>query len=409
MPPKAEEQRPNLPTTVALMGLLQLAAPARDGQSDTGAPWVETPWGQRRQSHTFVANTAQPNRYRDIIDQATWQLENYRRNPVILWMHDWDDQPIGRGEVWIDGEGTPDARLMVRVSYDLAREAAADICRQVEEGYLSAVSIYANFGACTWRCELPEADPRYHAGWGRVLSYGDLYEISIVTVAGDANALKQALAAAQGDAHTPPPATPASQPTPGESMLRALILAALALPDATTDEQIAATVTDTKNRADKAEGAARKALGLAAADPLPDDVEARLVAAANPAGMISLVEASRLAAEARASAATDPKVAATAAVKDAVKAGKLLPSLEGHFLSWAEKDAAACTAALAGLVPAVPLTAQASPATAPTSKAPTERERSVSAAFRLTDEQIARARAKNNLINGRDVSADKED
>lgn len=362
-------QRPELSNTVALMGLVQLAASDRRAAA---AKMIATPDGERREWHIFVANTGEPNRYSDIIDQATWQLENYQRNPVILWMHDLNRQPLGRGEVWIEGEGTPTARLMVKVSWDLAREDAREVARQVEEGFLSAVSISAAFAQAMWRSDLPEGDPRFKAtGWGRVLSYGDLREVSIVTVPGDANALRQALLAALGDPPAPSPAPPASTtPNAEVSMLRTLMLAALAFAPAaeSTDEQIADAAESYRKRAELAEGAVRKTLSLPADAPIPADVEARLAAATDKTGLISLTEAATLLSAAT-SAGPSAAELCKAQVTAAVKAGTLAPAVEAHFCVWAEKDPAGCSAALAKLGPAIPLASQVSTTAAATAAA----------------------------------------
>jgi len=36
---------------------------------------------------TFIASTDDVDRYSDIIDQGSWILENYKKNPVILFNH----------------------------------------------------------------------------------------------------------------------------------------------------------------------------------------------------------------------------------------------------------------------------------------------------------------------------------
>jgi len=54
--------------------------------------------GSDAQSRTvrYVLSTASPDRMRDTIDPAGWQLDNYRKNPVLLWGHDKKLPPIGR-------------------------------------------------------------------------------------------------------------------------------------------------------------------------------------------------------------------------------------------------------------------------------------------------------------------------
>ena len=53
----------------------------------------------------FVASTAAPDRYGDIVDQATWKLDNYRANPVVQVDHDYRvESTVGRGlAVVVDG------------------------------------------------------------------------------------------------------------------------------------------------------------------------------------------------------------------------------------------------------------------------------------------------------------------
>lgn len=45
----------------------------------------------------FVLSTASEDRGGDTIAQDGWRLENYKKNPVILWGHDQRIPPIGRG------------------------------------------------------------------------------------------------------------------------------------------------------------------------------------------------------------------------------------------------------------------------------------------------------------------------
>lgn len=44
----------------------------------------------------FVVSTAGVDRDGDRVMQDGWSLDNYRRNPVVLWGHKSDDPPIGR-------------------------------------------------------------------------------------------------------------------------------------------------------------------------------------------------------------------------------------------------------------------------------------------------------------------------
>jgi HK97 family phage prohead protease len=43
----------------------------------------------------FVMSEESPDRVGDVIDAKGWQLEEFKRNPVALWMHE-HDKPIGK-------------------------------------------------------------------------------------------------------------------------------------------------------------------------------------------------------------------------------------------------------------------------------------------------------------------------
>ena len=42
----------------------------------------------------FVASTEAEDRYGDVIEQEGWNLADFRKNPIALWMHD-HKSPIG--------------------------------------------------------------------------------------------------------------------------------------------------------------------------------------------------------------------------------------------------------------------------------------------------------------------------
>lgn len=44
----------------------------------------------------FVLSTNDEDRTGDTVDQSGWRLENYLRNPVVLWSHSNNTPPIGR-------------------------------------------------------------------------------------------------------------------------------------------------------------------------------------------------------------------------------------------------------------------------------------------------------------------------
>jgi len=45
---------------------------------------------------TLIASTSDPDRDSDIIVQSGWRLENYCKNPIMLWAHDYKSVPLAR-------------------------------------------------------------------------------------------------------------------------------------------------------------------------------------------------------------------------------------------------------------------------------------------------------------------------
>jgi len=47
----------------------------------------------------FILSTAAVDRHGDTVSQAGWKLDNYRKNPVVLFGHDQNSPPVGRAPV----------------------------------------------------------------------------------------------------------------------------------------------------------------------------------------------------------------------------------------------------------------------------------------------------------------------
>lgn len=95
--------------------------------------------GNGPRTFTFTISTAQVDRMGDTIAVDGWQLDAYRRNPVVLWAHAYTSLPVGRAlRVWKDGgalmatmEFTPEG--VVRFNDTVAA--------MVRDGWLNAVSV----------------------------------------------------------------------------------------------------------------------------------------------------------------------------------------------------------------------------------------------------------------------------
>lgn len=87
----------------------------------------------------FVASTENVARDGVALSMARMDLEAYRKNPVVLWAHDYGGRnlPIGRADARVEGQ-----RLLADVTFDEAGDSfAAAVADKYRRGFLSAVSI----------------------------------------------------------------------------------------------------------------------------------------------------------------------------------------------------------------------------------------------------------------------------
>ena len=132
----------------------------------------------------FVVSTSIEARDGHIVDQSSWNLEPYKRNPVVLWAHDYSLPPIGRSE---EIEVVND-QLESTVVWDTGSDLGAQVARQYAEGFLSAVSVGWMHGKVTPRSEFGGDHP-WHGERGVVFQDNEMLEHSAVPVPTDAHAL----------------------------------------------------------------------------------------------------------------------------------------------------------------------------------------------------------------------------
>jgi hypothetical protein len=138
---------------------------------------------------TFVASSTAVNRYGFALRHDGWRVENYHRNPVVLWAHDDRRPPIGRGRAALRG-----GHLMTDIEFDRADPFAAAIEQKYRAGFLNAVSV--GFDFVDGRGQVLNNWQRMSADQIRDEAFYDLAEVSAVPVPADPNALKQTLSAA---------------------------------------------------------------------------------------------------------------------------------------------------------------------------------------------------------------------
>jgi len=131
----------------------------------------------------FIASTGSTDRYGDIIDQNGWELEAYRRNPVVLLNHQTNQLPIGKGTVEV-----VDGNLMIDVQFDKEDELAQKVEHKAKNGFMHAVSVGFNPVEAINRSELPEEHKAYSKRGGNYFTKAELLEVSVVTIPANSEA-----------------------------------------------------------------------------------------------------------------------------------------------------------------------------------------------------------------------------
>ena len=142
-------------------------------------------------SITYVVSDETPDRVGDIIAVKGWQIESYKKNPVILWGHDQSIPPIGRGN-------------NVRRRYGAQPRLTADIEFAPAEAHEFADTIYqlaaSDFIRATSVGFMPKEvkelsdKERKSLGlgkYGQFYSKSELMEISVVGVPANPAALEE--------------------------------------------------------------------------------------------------------------------------------------------------------------------------------------------------------------------------
>ena len=130
---------------------------------------------------TFVLSTDDIDRHGDVVSADGWQLESYRRNPVLLWAHDYRRPAIGRAvALW-----TEPRRLLAKIEFApgaFAQEVAALYAR----GFQWGVSV--GFRPIRWE---ERRDARTGAFLGLRYLEQELLEVSAVPVPANRQALRR--------------------------------------------------------------------------------------------------------------------------------------------------------------------------------------------------------------------------
>lgn len=135
-------------------------------------------------------STASPDREGDTIAVKGWQLDNYLKNPVVLWAHDYQSPPIGRALEVTTGRGK--LRSVTEFCERDLYPFADMIYQMVKGGFLSATSV--GFRPLKWVIAEDRADDN---SWFPPIDFKEqeLLEYSWVPVPANPEALVGAKAA----------------------------------------------------------------------------------------------------------------------------------------------------------------------------------------------------------------------
>ena len=139
--------------------------------------------GERQ--YEFTASTSTQDRDGEVIDAAGWDLKNFRKNPVIMFAHDYRSLPIGKASrVWLHNGALKNT---VEFPPEGIYEFADIVERLVDTGYLKTESV--GFIPKKWEDGDGEKAPK------RTYTKQELLEISIVPVPSNPDALRNAVEA----------------------------------------------------------------------------------------------------------------------------------------------------------------------------------------------------------------------
>ena len=162
-----------------------------DWQDKDGSPHSED-------EMVFVISTDEVDRHGDIVSAGGWRLDAFRRNPVVLWAHDYRFPVVGRVvELWSDTQAVPAGpaervgRLLARVRF-AATPFAQQVAGLYRGGYQRGVSV----GFRPLRYE-ERRDSRTGAFLGVRYLEQELLEVSLVPVPSNREALSRSEGAAE--------------------------------------------------------------------------------------------------------------------------------------------------------------------------------------------------------------------
>jgi HK97 family phage prohead protease len=144
------------------------------------AAWEGKATGDVNRTFTFTISSATVDRMGDSVAVEGWKLDNYKKNPVVLWGHDGTMLPVGKAtRVWVQGG-------KLKATAELAPASVSQYAERVRgmisAGYLNATSV----GFAPLRMKLSNDKNR---PYGIDFIEQELLEFSIVSIPANPDAL----------------------------------------------------------------------------------------------------------------------------------------------------------------------------------------------------------------------------
>ncbi len=128
----------------------------------------------------FIGSTELPDRDNEVIKASAWKFEQYVKNPVVQWAHNYSEPPIGR-TLSIRQNQKKETIFEIEFAEKETYEFADTIFKLCKGGFLSATSV--GFIPVEWQDGKKDTEPR------RIYAKVELLEISIVPVPANPDAL----------------------------------------------------------------------------------------------------------------------------------------------------------------------------------------------------------------------------
>jgi HK97 family phage prohead protease len=147
---------------------------------------IEKGGGKSDRSLTFTISTATVDRQSDTVSLDGWDFENYLKNPVMLWAHDYSHLPIAAAsKVWKYGTKIKASVDFVPADMPVIGPFAEAVFQMYKGGFLNATSV--GFLPKKWKWAEDDARP-----YGIDFSEQELLEFSAVPVPANPEALLEA-------------------------------------------------------------------------------------------------------------------------------------------------------------------------------------------------------------------------